>query len=82
MLSTFNPSVFTELSKSYSTAVTKATTDFTAQVLSANQSLVKEFSSFTKGAEVQKFAQPMQDAMSGFVKTYTDAFSKFTKTAK
>ena len=82
MFTTFNPSAFTELSKSYTSAVTKATSDFTAQVAGANQSLIKEFASFSKGAEMQKFTQPMQDMMTSFAKTYSENLAKFTKTAK
>lgn len=82
MLSTFNSSVITELSKSYTSAVTKATSDFTAQVLGANQSLVKEFAGLAKGEEVQKFTQPMQDIMSGLVKSYSDSLFALAKTAK
>lgn len=82
MFTTFNPSAFTELSKSYSTSVAKASSDFVAQVYGANQYLAKEFASFTRDAEIQKFTQPVQDMMSGFAKTYMDSVTQFTKTTK
>lgn len=82
MFTTFAPSVFTELSKSYSTSVAKASSDFVTQVYSANQQLAKTFSGYAAGSEIQKFTQPVQDIMSGFAKTYIDSVTNFTKTTK
>jgi len=79
MFTTFNNNAFTDMSKAYSTAAIKAGTDFTAQIIAANQKFTKSLTEAVKSEEVQKYVQPVQDAVSGMVKTYTDSVTQFSK---
>jgi len=79
MFTTINQSVYTDIAKTYSGAVTKAASDFAGQLTSANQSLISEYVKLANSAELKKFSQPAQEFATSVTKTYMDIASNLIK---
>jgi hypothetical protein len=79
MFTTINQSIYTDLAKNYSGAVSKAASDFAGQLYTANQSLVAEYAKLANSAEMKKFAQPAQEFASSVTKTYLEVAGNLVK---